>query len=242
MATNGDRWRGWVGVVIAVVLAAGIVMADREIQRGIARVHDAALADANATELSINEVAAIIGQTQAAVELSVIAADDAGLIELDDSARDALLEQLAMLSAEAGFSLEVGLDRATRFDIRMDTLLLLSGRPAPMQIAPTVASLHSTIADAATTGTDLLTADGTVSGRDIDSMRSRLNGAQALRVDVETLRVNSIAELDDIRSSVRWRIHLLFGVALLSLGWFGYQGWRGAIRRSPADPTNPTTD
>ncbi len=244
MASKGDKWRGWVGVVVAVILAAGVVMADRETQLRISRVHEAALADADAAELNMHEVGAIIGQTRAAVELSVIAADEAGAIELDPTSRATLIAELEALSSQAGLNLSAGLDRATRLDIRMETLVLISGHADPRPIAPNILSLRSTIAEAAATGSELLIGDGAVTDRDIGSLRSRLDGAQALLADITAGLTNSAAELDDVRSSIRWRIHMLFGVAMLALGWFGYQGWRGAISRRPKrnDPTNLATD
>ena len=43
--------------------------------------------------------------------------------------------------------------------------------------------------------------------------------------------------LEQVRSTIRWRIHLLVALALITLGWFGYQSWRSVVTKRPERTT-----
>ena len=234
-------WRGWVTVALALSLAAAVILADIQIQHTVKLVHAAAVADADEGRASLQDIDDLVGRTLAAIELSVLAADSAGNVTLDTQTKRKLALEVDAIAAAAEFDLAVALDRTIDLDARLDTLRVLSATPAQRLITPDVISLRGTVAEAASTANALLADEGTLTSEQINSMRGRLEGAKILRAEVDERLTVVTVGLDAIRSTIRWRVHVVAGVALLALVWFGYQGWRSAVL-PPAPGESPKAD
>ncbi|MBK5268114.1 MAG: hypothetical protein JJE47_11845 [Acidimicrobiia bacterium] len=232
-----ETWRGWLGVALALSLAAASIIADFQLQRTVQRVYTAALDDAGQGRTTLQNIDELIGRTLAAIEFSILAADQTGSVVLDPQARRQLTVQVNTITASAEFGLSETLDRTIHLDARLDTLGLLSGRPPDRLITPDVISLRGTIVEAANTATRLLSEDTPLDSDQIDSMRGRLEGAKDLESDIDS-RLGDVTEvLEQVRSTIRWRIHLLVTLALITLGWFGYQSWRSVVAKRPERTT-----
>jgi len=232
MRRLSETWRGWLGVTLALSLAAASIVADFQLQRTVQRVHTAALEDAEQGRATLRDINGLIGRTLAAIEFSVLAADPTGSVVLEPQARRQLTVQVNTITASAEFGLSEALDRTIHLDARLDTLGLLSGRPPDRLITPDVISLRGTIIEAAHTATLLLAEDAPLDRDQINSMRGRLEGAKDLESEIDG-RLGDLADvLERLRSTIRWRIHLLVALALITLGWFGYQSWRSAVAQT----------
>ncbi|MDH5421228.1 MAG: hypothetical protein OEY55_05450 [Acidimicrobiia bacterium] len=234
-------WRGWVTVALALSLAAAVILADIQIQNTVELVHAAAVADADEGRASLQEIDDLVGRTLAAIELSVLAADSAGNVTLDTQTKRKLAFEVDAIAAAAEGGLAVALDRSIDLDARLDTLRVLSATPSQRLITPDVISLQGTVAEAANTANALLADEGTLTSDQINSMRGRLVGAKILRAEVDERLTVVTGGLDAIRSTIRWRVHLVAAVALLSLVWFGYLGWQSAVS-PPAPGESPKAD
>lgn len=233
MGRLSQNWRGWLGVALALSLAAASLIADFQLQRTVQRIYTAALDDAGRGRATLQDIDELIGRTLAAIEFSVLAADQTGSVTLQPQARRQLTVQVNTITASAEFGLSETLDRTIHLDARLDTLGLLSGRPPDRLITPDVISLRGTIVDAASTATLLLAEGAPLDSNQINSMRGRLEGAKDLKNEIEG-RLGDVTEvLEQARSTIRWRIHLLVALVLITLGWFGYQSWRSAVTRPP---------
>lgn len=236
-----ETWRGWLGVALALSLGAASIVADFQLQRTVQRVYTAALDDAGQGSATLQDIDELIGRTLAAIEFSILAADQTGSVVLEPQARRQLTVQVNTITASAEFGLSETLDRTIHLDARLDTLGLLSGRPPDRLITPDVISLRGTIVEAANTATRLLSEDTPLDSDQIDSMRGRLEGAKDLESDIDS-RLGDVTEvLQQARSTIRWRIHLLVALALITLGWFGYQSWRSVVTERP-EPTTIDPD
>lgn len=225
------------GVALALSLAAASIIADFQLQRTVQRVYTAAHDDAGQGRTTLQNIDELIGRTLAAIEFSILAADQTGSVVLDPQARRQLTVQVNTITASAEFGLSETLDRTIHLDARLDTLGLLSGRPPDRLITPDVISLRGTIVEAANTATRLLSEDTPLDSDQIDSMRGRLEGAKDLESDIDS-RLGDVTEvLEQVRSTIRWRIHLLVALALITLGWFGYQSWRSVVAKRPERTT-----
>lgn len=236
-----DSWRGWVSVALALSLAASVIIADFGLQRTVELVHAAAAADAEEGRVRLQEIDDLVGRTLAAIELSVLAADPDGNVSLDAQTKRKLGLEVDAIAASAEFGLAVALDRTIDLDARLDTLRVLSRTPAQRLITPDLISLRGTIAEAASTATVLLASDGPLTREQITSMRGRLDGAKSLGTEVDGRLAGIAGTLDTIRGTIRWRLHLVAVIALIALIWFGYEGWRSAIK-SPSPSTSADAD
>ena len=236
-----NSWSGWVSVALALSLAAAVMIADFQLQRTADLVHAAAVADAEEGRSSLQDIDDLVGRTLAAIELSVLAADPAGDVTLDTQTRRKLTIEVDAIAAAAEMGFAVALDRTIDLDARLDTLRVLSGTPAQRLVTPDVISLRGTVVEAASTATSLLAREGPLTSDQILSMRGRLGGAKSLRTEVDARLTDITGNLDTIRATIRWRVHLVALIGLLALIWFGYQGWRSAVG-PPAPSKSPEAD
>ncbi len=247
MARLVNNWRGWVGVALALSLAAAVVVADLQLQNTVKQAYVAAVSDAEQGRSNLQDIDDLVGRTLAAIELSVLAADETGAVTLDALSRRRLSLEVDAIAASAEVGLAQALDSTIDLDARLDTLATLSGNLPERLITPDAISLRGTIVEAANTAQVLLAIDGPLSADQIGAMRGRLDGAKSLGAELDNRIVGVVGTLDGIRSKIRWRIHLLALIALAALAWFGYEGWRSAVAgpqtwAKPSDGAHPDPD
>lgn len=231
MARLMNNWRGWVGVALALSLAGAVIIGDLQLQNTVKRAYVAALSDAEHARSNLQDIDDLVGRTLAAIELSVVVADESGAVTLDGLSRRRLSLEVEAIAVSAEVGLAEALDSTIHLDARLDTLGTLSGTSPERLITPDAISLRGTIVEAASTARFLLAIDGPLSGDQISSMRGRLEGAKSLGAELDERIVGVVGTLEGIRSAIRWRIHLLALIALVALAWFGYEGWRSAVAR-----------
>ena len=215
----------WAGLAISLAALAVFLVADLELQRSLDRGFSEPAERNLSMQADLTILRDSLGQARVALELSVLAQDNDGSLNLDAN-RDALLRDLTDITSVALASANAQELAAVQFDAQTNTLHRLFGLEQRSDLAADATGFTDAVRSVVINAEGLATDLATLTTTDISQLQTQLTALDATGAALLEQTADAATALDDRRRRLRWTVHVAMLAGAVVAAGFGARSWR----------------